>query len=145
MTNKSGFQTPYGKHERVTIAFPEASLTKQSFQEQCDVNNIMKRFEKTGVIDHVNKFRSSFGDFDQATDYHSAANQVLAAQESFGLLPSAVRTRFQNDAGAFLSFMQDEENLDEMVEMGLVKAPPPPEVQPDPEPAPAAPDPAEGS
>src|SRR6185369_4770159 len=30
------------------------SMTKQSFKDECDINNIVRRFEATGIVDHIN-------------------------------------------------------------------------------------------
>jgi len=55
-------------------------------------------------------------------DYHASVNAVLEAREMFESLPSSVRRRFGNDPAAFLDFVGDEENRDEMEKMGLLKA-----------------------
>lgn len=97
--------------------------TQQHFKEECDVNLIMKRFERTGVLDHLSQFEGKYGDFlDVPQDYHSAVNQVIAAQDMFMTLPGAVRALFENDPGKFLAFVDDPANHDRMVELGLARA-----------------------
>ena len=44
-------------------------------------------------------------------------------------LPADLRARFENDAAIFLDWTSQEENRDEMVELGML---PKPEVPPDP-------------
>ena len=101
------------------------SLTHQSFVAECDINNIMSRYEKGLIIEHVNRYQGDYGDFtDAPTDYAEALNQVMAAQEMFMSLPSKIRERFENDPGQFLAFVQDPENLEEMQELGLSSRPP---------------------
>jgi len=39
----------------------------------------------------------------------------------FNDLPSSIRSRFGNDPAAFLDFVQDENNADEMVKLGLTE------------------------
>ena len=53
-------------------------------------------------------------------------NMVIAARESFMELPSAIRKRFDHDAGKFLEFVTNPDNADDLVEMGLARAPEPP-------------------
>jgi len=95
-------------------------MAKQSFKEECDINGIMSRFEKSGLMDHVNKFQGDYGDFTEAQDYHTSMNQILAAQAAFDSLPAKMRSRFGNQPAAFLEFVEDESNEDEMREMGLL-------------------------
>lgn len=121
-----------GPFDRVPCDFlPEGeSMTKQSFMTDCDVNNIMKRFERTGVIEHVNKFNGDYGDFtDLPSDYHEAMNQVREADEMFLTLPAKVRETFANDPGRFLAMvtaaeMGDEVARETMYETGILKRPP---------------------
>ena len=49
---------------------------KQSFKDACDINLIMKRHAKTGVLDHLNVNPGTYGDFANADDYLTALNKV---------------------------------------------------------------------
>lgn len=101
--------------------------TQQSFKDDCDINLIMKRFERTGMLDHLNQFEGSYGDFtDVPTSYHDAVNQVLAAQDMFMTVPARVRAMFDNDPGKFLAFVDDPANAEKMVELGLARQAPAP-------------------
>lgn len=113
------------ERKRVQKNFPAETMAKQSFQAECDVNTIMARYEKTGLIEHVNQHQGNYGDFTQAPgDYQEALDTVIRAQEMFQTIPAKVRARFENDPGLFLDFVQDPKNVDELVEMGLANAPP---------------------
>lgn len=118
---------------RVQTYFEGLSLTKQSFKAECDVNEILRKWQKTGLVTHVASQPPKFGDFDQVVDYQGALNQVIAADAAFMALPSSVRDRFSNDAGALFAFVQDSSNRDEAISLGLID--PPPKVEP---PAPPA-------
>lgn len=99
--------------------------TQQSFKDECDVNLIMKRFERTGVLDHLNVFEGSYGDFTELpTSYHEAVNQVIAAQDMFMTIPARIRAMFDNDPGKFLAFAEDPENAERMIELGLARQAP---------------------
>jgi phage internal scaffolding protein len=39
----------------------------------------------------------------------------------FNDLPSSIRSRFGNDPAAFLDFVNDEGNADEMIKLGLIE------------------------
>jgi len=90
---------------------------------ECDINSIMKKYERTGILEHRNRFEGAYGDFTSSPEsYHEAMNSVLLADEMFSTLPSKVRRRFHNDPAAFLEFTANPENAEEMVRMGLATA-----------------------
>lgn len=102
----------------------DTPVTKQSFREECDINVLMKSYKKTGVLEHLARGLPSYGDFTNAEDYHTASNQVIAAQKAFDELPSEIRSRMDNDPHALLEFLEDEENREEAVSLGLLPEPP---------------------
>jgi len=127
---------PYDASSRTAISFPNATRTKQEFAKETDINTIMRKYEKTGVIDpRLQRGPGSYGDFTGATDYQTSLNQVVEAQEAFYALPSSLRARFHNDPGELLDFVSDDENYAEAVKLGLV---PPPKPKEEPAPRPKA-------
>jgi len=122
------------ERKRLQLNFPDDGLTQQNFQEETDINNIMAKFAKTGLVDHVNRVAGSYGDFTTVQDYQLHLDQVMAAQTAFMELPATIRRRFDNDPAHLLAFIQDPKNRDEAVSLGLINAPPP-----QPEKAPPAP------
>lgn len=92
----------------------------------------MKRWEKTGVLHHVNEYNPQYGDFSNVQTYLEAATQVKQAEQEFANLPSRIRNRFNNNPVELLEFMQNEENFEEAVELGLVRVPDEPEEEPSP-------------
>lgn len=116
------------------------SKTKQSMAPECDINNIMRRFEKTGILEHVSRHAGRYGDFTGApASYHEALNQVVDAQTMFLALPAKVRARFSNDPGEFLAFVSDPANVDELIRLGLANPRPADPAQPAPSGAPGGP------
>lgn len=130
------FQTAFGEHRVSNFNTSGPSLTHQSEAPQCDINTIMLKYQKTGIITHENRYQGQYGDFTNTpTDYHESMNAVLEAQDMFDSLPSSVRKRFHNDPASFLDFVGNPDNQDEMVRLGLSKArPAPSEVLEDPTP-----------
>lgn len=100
---------------------PDAEcFVQQSDHDRSDINLIVERFIRTGVLESVQRTQGMYGDFSEITDYHGALRQVEIANESFMTLPATVRARFDNDPGKFLDFVGDEANLGEMAELGLL-------------------------
>ncbi len=98
------------------------SRAKQSFAKECDINFIMARYQKSGAVTHVNRHGADYG-FATSLDFAESMRVVIKGQEMFDDLPSSIRSRFGNQPGAFLEFVQEEENYDEMVELGLIEKP----------------------
>jgi len=104
--------------ERVQITFPsEEGRAKQSMADECDINNIMAKYQKSGALTHVNQHGAEYG-YADSVQFHDAMNIVADGNTMFADLPSSLRNRFV-EPGAFLDFVQDEANAEEMIELGL--------------------------
>ena len=100
----------------------DATLTQQHFKDECDINNILRQFNITGLLpEHTLSPR--YGDFTGIGDYHTALNQVIAAEDEFMSLPAHLRARFGNDPAQLIEFLDNNENLDEAISLGLVEKP----------------------
>lgn len=113
--------TALDRPEKVKLVCKEKTRTRQSEKKDCDINVIMARFEKTGVLP-VDSRPMFFADVSEVGDYRTALDRVRQADEFFMSLPAAVRSRFANDAAEFLDFVSDPSNADELVKMGLIEA-----------------------
>jgi len=99
------------------------SMTVQSFQAETDINVIMARYEKTGLVPDAlapDRRELVFGDFSGPLDFQSCQERVVAAELEFGRLPARVRERFGNRVGPLLAFLEDPQNLKEAQDLGLV-------------------------
>lgn len=100
---------------------PEKTLTQQHSKDECDINQILEKMARGIMPDHART--PQYGDFtSSANDYHDALNTVIAAQTAFDNLPAKLRARFNNDPENLLVFLQDNKNLSEARELGLVAA-----------------------
>lgn len=118
------FATPYdGERRRVVIEPVGESMTQQHFKEEVDVRNIIKRYDSTGLIQHVQRGQAQYGDFSQTVGFKEALDMVNSAKHSFMELPAELRREFNNDAGEFYTFVSDPANSEKLIEMGLAQAP----------------------
>ena len=117
------FKTAYGDRTRVGFETVGESLTQQSHAAAADVRNIIKQYDRTGLIANVNKGIAQYGDYSEINEYSVALNMVRQADENFQQLPSEIRHQFDNNAGVFFEFATDPKNKEEMIKMGLAKAP----------------------
>nr|QJB20098.1 MAG: internal scaffolding protein [Microvirus sp.] len=106
----------------VAMVFDGPGKTLQAFKDECDINRIMKRYQQTGVIDHVNRASPKFGDL-EAIDFQSALNLVIEAEHRFAALPAELRDRFGNDPARLLQFVENPSNAQEAVKLGLLDSP----------------------
>lgn len=100
----------------------DPGLTKQSFKDECDINQIVKRYETTGQLPDMIKTNPQYGDFSQVGTYMDSLEIVSKAHEQFEALNAHIRARFDNDPAKFLDFASDPKNLKEMVSLGLAVA-----------------------
>lgn len=124
---KKGFRIrrAYDPSEDRGISFDgQETLTQQQFKDECDINNIMRRYTATGVLTHLNSRQPEYGDFSNPVDFQNALNTVLEGEAMFAELPAHLRDRFGNDPQQLLEFIADPKNVEEAIKLGLFKAPP---------------------
>jgi len=117
------FKTGYGERQRVKTEIKGESLTQQHFAHEADVRNIIKQYDKTGLIANVQKGVAQYGDYSEVNEYREALDLVNNANGMFAELPAELRQMFQNNAGMFLEFATNPENESKMIELGLKEAP----------------------
>lgn len=120
MAEKIKIKKPFDPSEKVQVNTGNESFVQQQFKDSTDVNKILAKFRRTGVVDHANQYQGQYGDFSDVTDYHTAMTIVAEADEMFMGLPSQVRKLFSNDPGEFLEFAENPENRHKMIELGLI-------------------------
>jgi len=111
------FQRPGAVDENGKIQY----TTEQNHKLECDVNNIIKKYDKTGLILHVSKIEAKYGDM-TGMDFQRMNNIVAEAKTSFNLLPAEIRKEFENSPEKLLTFMEDPENREKAIELGLIDA-----------------------
>jgi len=112
---------------------------RQSMKAECDINNIMKQYARTGVLTHVARGTPQYLDVSRVGDFRELVERVAVAEKYFGRLPAKVRASFQNSPAAFLDACSDPSRRAEMVALGVLEGPVAPGV------APKEPEPGEGS
>ncbi len=126
-------RTPYNYNtdkvsDETGLACPPESRTKQEFADEVDINTIVERFGVTGEMPPMTEFPTE-QEFEETFDFQTSMNVVIKARETFMTLPAKARARFDNNPQKFMTFMHDEENIDEAIKLGLViKREKPPEV-----------------
>lgn len=104
---------------RTQLSEFDESMTEQSHKDECDIHIILRKFEKTGMITHVAAHAGTYGDYTDALGFQEAQNVIAEAASMFESVPAKIREQFENDAGKFLDFIQNDENREQMEEMGF--------------------------
>lgn len=115
----SKFISAYSKKQKIQTTFSGEGRTKQAHKAECDINQILARFKRTGVLDFQQKHAPQYGDV-SAIDFQEAQLLIAEAKGMFMAMPSHLRSRFDNDPAKFLAFMEDKRNLNEALDLGLV-------------------------
>lgn len=106
--------------------------TDQSHSHDADINNIVAKYHKTGVFPGLDG-PQIFADVSDAPSYQDALQTVINAESAFMALDAKTRREFDNDPSKMLAFLEDPNNRDKAISLGMIDAPPPP-------PSPAGPD-----
>jgi len=126
MATKAPFlRTPYNYDTNAAsnesgVACEEPSLAQQHYKDECDINNILRQFNVTGMLPE-STLSPKYGDFTGISDYKTALDRVIAADEEFMSLPAQLRARFNNDAAELIEFLENDENRADAEKLGLVE------------------------
>lgn len=112
---------------RVQTINNEPTLTQQHFADDCDISKIMDKYAKTGQVTHLNRAQGVYADLSMISDYRGMLETVQHANDVFSTLPALVRDKFRNDPSELITFLQDPNNHDEGVKLGLINPKPIPE------------------
>lgn len=96
-----------------------ATMTKQAFADECNINNIIDRYTRSGIMPMMPDRPPVFLDCSSGLSYHESLNFVMTAEKQFMKLPATLREIFSNDAGTFLEFYSNPANDAKCQELGL--------------------------
>jgi hypothetical protein len=96
------------KYQRQVHPIKGKTMTEQHHAKTCNINWIMQKYAKTGLIDHVNRHQASYGDVSRA-DFETAMNLVCEQQTEFEELPAKVRAMYEHNVVNYLEALETEE------------------------------------
>lgn len=119
------------------IVFEEPSLTDQSQYKDTDINNIVRRYQTTGLLDSPGSvpFETlQYGDATLLPDYQTALDLVNSVQTEFASMPSEIREKFGHDPMQLLEALQDPTKKTMLQDIGLLSKDEVPPVKVEPQP-----------
>lgn len=111
-------RNPYSPKPFTGYSSDKPSRTKQAHKDECDINRIMAKYQKTGAIAHLSKYRPAYAEL-TGESFMEMMHKVKAAETMFDDLPASLRKKFNGNPADFLRFVQNPANLPEMVSLGL--------------------------
>lgn len=96
----------------------DIDIVDQSGADEADINNIVSRYHKTGVLPGIDA-PQVFADVSDSLSYQEALQTVITAEAQFMALDATTRKKFDNNPAEFLAFVDDPRNAQELVQMGL--------------------------
>lgn len=118
---KKVVQTRANGTKKVSTVHEGPSLAQQQFKDDCDVNKILEKFNKTGTLSHVRNGQTGvYADLTSLPDYDEALRTIITAENAFKDIPAQVRKRFDNDPKELIKFLSDPSNKEEAIKLGLM-------------------------
>lgn len=110
MRVRKQFDPDYNSND-YSLTILDESKTQQHMRDECNINKIISRYVKTGLVDHLNQNKAFYADLPNL-DYREAYEKVFQAEEAFSSLPSELRNYLDNDPAQFVDWMQSGEDME---------------------------------
>lgn len=109
--------------KRVSYEDSLPSKTQQQFKDDCDIRKIIARRSAMGIPLEISPDPNGgmVQDFTNAGDYRENLHKLQRAQDAFMALDPKLRQKFGNDPAELINFLQNEDNYDEALKLGLLK------------------------
>lgn len=112
------------EREAATLDTGEDTIVQQNEKDNADINVIMRRFGATQTIPaELIRDTGVFDDFTGVVDFQEAMEAGARMREAFLLLPAKVRAQLNNDPRELVAVLNDPDQADRAVELGLRKKP----------------------
>jgi phage internal scaffolding protein len=99
----------------------DESRTIQADAKLANINNIMDRYLKTGVLPQVQQKVAMYIDNTKLPDFLEAHNLIIEAKNLFMELPAHVRKLMDNDPAKLESFIKDPNNREILEKYGVIE------------------------
>lgn len=108
------------KRLQTTLDASGPVLTDQSWLKSQDINNIMKKYQKTGVLPETRAHLAQYLDVSEVPSLEDAHDMVMEARSMFMELPSDVRKLMDNDPTKLYDYCKDPKNQEFLIKRGVL-------------------------
>lgn len=99
------------------------SLTQQHHLDEVNINKIIARFNKTGVLGDGTLRTPQYADVSLFGDFSEAQQKIAEGRAAFAALPVSVKKLAGNDPTRLWEVLVDPDNRKILEEAGVLKAP----------------------
>lgn len=104
----------------ITVDCSSPLITDQSSKKMCDINNIMKTYEKTGMLPNLKQKIPRYIDNTLIPSLEEAFRITESAFSDFQKLPAIVRKLMDNDPSKMENFIADPANKEILLKHGIL-------------------------
>lgn len=104
----------------------EESMCHQEYAADADINNLMRKYTYAELPD----VPVTVSQFSQVIDYQDMLNASIEVRKAFDMLPGDLRQKFGDNPQNIINFLNDPNNRDEAIKLGLVNPKVEPQVDP---------------
>ena len=107
---------------KITVDCSKGDRTHQSFKDEVDINQVMKRYRLSGTIPQ-HQVPPDYTDYSNLGDYQDALNLIAQAKTMFEELPFEIRKQFKHSPEDLVAFCSDPNNQAEAIRLGIAAEP----------------------
>lgn len=120
MENKNAREIALEKRLMSVINCSEPKLTRQSDKKMSDINNILKKYSKDGVLPSTREHLARYIDNTQIPSLEDAHQVISEAKTLFMQLPAHVRKLMDNDPSKMEEVCKDPKYQELLVKEGIL-------------------------
>ena len=99
---------------RIQKQFKTQSRTVQSDRDSTDIKRLVN------TAPPFDPSQMTFADVTDIPDFRATQDRLADVYSRFAELPSEIREKFENEPANLVEFVQDPDNIDDAVELGLL-------------------------
>lgn len=93
--------------KRVTLKCEDPTRTQQNHVQDTLIENILKKYQTTGLVVNLNKQEPQYGEFPKVVDYKESLDAIRNVESEFAALDSHTRKKYDNDVMKFVEAVEN--------------------------------------
>ncbi len=107
----------FGKHGKPEVRkYKLHGRTKQSQEDQCDINKLLERYQRDASLGHLEKYGGEYGNYADY-DFENHVTKIAEMNTIFEQLPAEVKKDFGQSTNKFFEFVTNPQNEGKLAEL----------------------------